>query len=77
MWSIILEKDITPAQVCLCMDAVKTTRLIKTPDHADSWADKCGYSAIGGEVSEKENYLCVKADIKEGVKSISSWGLHG
>lgn len=50
-WSVILGVDVTPAQVALCMDWVKTARLIKTPDHEDSWVDKAGYSALGAEVS--------------------------
>ena len=39
----------TPEQVTLCMDALKTARLIKNPKHVDSWIDKCGYSGLGGE----------------------------
>jgi hypothetical protein len=31
------------------MDWVKTARLIETIDHDDSWVDKAGYSALGGE----------------------------
>lgn len=50
-WSVILGKDVTRGQVALCMDWVKTARLIQSPDHADSWIDKAGYSALGGEVS--------------------------
>jgi len=50
-WSVILGTDVTPVQVALCMDWVKTARLIQSPDHADSWIDKAGYSALGGEVS--------------------------
>lgn len=77
IWSIILGKTITPAQVALCMAGVKITRLIQTEDHPDSWIDLCGYSAIGGEVATevKEPYSYCKADIKEGVKSISHWGI--
>ena len=49
MWSVILEKEVTVAQVYQCMVAVKLCRLIETPDHADSWLDICGYGALGGE----------------------------
>lgn len=52
MWSVLLEKDITAAEVALCMAAVKMCRLINTPSHEDSWIDLAGYAAIGGEVSE-------------------------
>ena len=49
MWSVILEKEVTVAQVYQCMVAVKLCRLIETPDHEDSWLDICGYGALGGE----------------------------
>lgn len=42
---------IEPVDVALMMDLLKTARLIKTPNHFDSWADKGGYSACGAEVS--------------------------
>ena len=51
LWSVILGREISRAEVALCMDAVKTARLIQTPDDEDGWIDKCGYSAIGGELS--------------------------
>lgn len=44
MWSVILGgKEVTPLQVCLCMDALKTCRLINQPLHEDSLVDKAGY----------------------------------
>lgn len=42
---------LTPIDVALMMDLLKTARLISSPDHADSWIDKAGYSACGAEVS--------------------------
>lgn len=50
-WAEILGHDVTRVQVALCMDWLKTCRLITSPDHRDSWIDKLGYSALGGEVS--------------------------
>ncbi len=50
-WSVILGTEVTLAQVALCMDWVKTSRLIQSPDHLDSWIDKAGYSGLGAEVS--------------------------
>jgi hypothetical protein len=38
--------------VALMMDWVKTARLLETIDHADSWIDKCGYSALGGSFNK-------------------------
>ena len=48
LWSVILEKEITPQQMALCMIMVKAARLMKT-DHEDSWVDIAGYAALGGE----------------------------
>ena len=49
MWSVLLERDVTVAQVYQWMIAVKLSRLIETPGHEDSWLDICGYGALGGE----------------------------
>lgn len=51
LWSVILGQEITPTQAILCMDAIKTSRLIENPTHADSWVDKAGYNALGAEIS--------------------------
>jgi len=44
MWSIILDTPVTPEKVCLCMDALKTVRLLHQPEHRDSIIDKAGYA---------------------------------
>ncbi|OXE37465.1 MAG: hypothetical protein CGW95_01570, partial [Phenylobacterium zucineum] len=44
-WSEILGHEVTLVQVALCMDWLKTCRLITSPGHRDSWIDKLGYSA--------------------------------
>jgi len=46
MWTVLLEKEITVAQVYQCMIAVKLSRLIETPEHEDSAIDICGYGAL-------------------------------
>ena len=51
MWSVVLEKEITPSQVALCMATVKIARLIETPDHLDSFVDGAAYLAISGELA--------------------------
>jgi hypothetical protein len=54
-WNIILQSALdthgyfTPMHVALMMDWVKTSRLLNTLDHSDSWVDKAAYSALGGE----------------------------
>lgn len=42
---------IEPVDVALMMSLLKTARLMKTPNHRDSWADGAGYFACGAEVS--------------------------
>lgn len=37
--------------VALMMDLLKTSRLVNNPGHKDSWIDKAGYSACGGEIA--------------------------
>tara|TARA_R100001443_G_scaffold58725_2_gene69208 strand:- start:2716 stop:3072 length:357 start_codon:yes stop_codon:yes gene_type:complete len=56
-WKIILKlnRQITNEEVALMMDWVKSARLIQTPDHIDSWRDKCGYSALGARGIEDDS----------------------
>lgn len=53
LWSVILEKEITPAQAALCMAMVKAARLVQTPNHEDSYIDGAAYFAIAGELSNE------------------------
>ena len=53
LWSVILEKEITPAQAALCMAMVKAARLVQTPQHEDSYIDGAAYFAIAGELSHE------------------------
>jgi hypothetical protein len=50
-WQAIFGVDVSLVQVALAMDWVKTSRLIESPGHADSWADKLGYTRIGERLS--------------------------
>ena len=62
-WNIIMNGALvshgylTEQHVVLMMDWVKTARLLNTLDHDDSWIDKVGYSALGGEFSGKSEEL--------------------
>lgn len=56
-WNIIInsvEGDINEGHVVLMMDWLKTSRLLETMGHQDTWEDKIGYSALGGEFMIKE-----------------------
>ena len=56
-WNVIVWRAIethgklTPAHVALMMDWLKTSRILVTLEHADSWIDKAAYSALGGEMA--------------------------
>ena len=44
LWSVLLDTNVTPEQVALCMISVKQARLMETPDHVDSVQDILGYA---------------------------------
>lgn len=45
-----LDVDITPTDVALLMDLMKTARLENMPGHRDSWVDKAGYARCGAAI---------------------------
>jgi len=49
LWAVVLGMDVSVGQVYLCLNQLKVSRLIETPDHEDSWIDIAGYAALGGE----------------------------
>ena len=49
-WSATLGREITPAQVVLCLLDLKLARLAHDPTHEDSTIDVCGYAALLREV---------------------------
>ena len=59
-WNAIIKEamvthgHVTERHVALMMDWLKTARLLNDLDKADSWVDKCGYSALGGEFIERK-----------------------
>ena len=54
IWSVILGVDVTPLQVLLCIDAMKTCRLMVTPSHFDSVIDKAGYANVYFNVIQQQ-----------------------
>jgi hypothetical protein len=54
MWSAILGTEVTPAQMALCMVALKISRLVATPDHHDSMVDGIGYFICMQRIIEGE-----------------------
>jgi len=51
LWSVVLGVEVQPYQVALCMNQVKISRLVQTPDHEDSYIDAAAYIAIAGELA--------------------------
>ena len=51
-WSEILGVEVAPFKVALCMDWLKTVRAVDGDSaHRDHFVDKCGYSALAGELA--------------------------
>lgn len=53
LWAVVFGHEVTAEQVAICMALVKVARLIKSPNHADSWTDGVGYLALGGGIAAK------------------------
>jgi hypothetical protein len=51
------------------MDWVKTSRLLETINHEDSWIDKAGYTALGAEFVTRDE-RSIEEMIKDAKKSI-------
>ena len=54
-WSTTLGREVTAAQVVLCLLDLKLTRLAHDPTHEDSAVDVCGYAALLRELAETSN----------------------
>ena len=54
-WSTTLGREVTPAQVVLCLLDLKLARLARDPTHEDSAVDVCGYAALLRELLETSN----------------------
>ena len=53
-WSATLGREITPAQVVLCLLDLKLARLAHDPTHEYSAVDVCGYAALLRELTETQ-----------------------
>lgn len=69
-WSVILGKQITPAEVALCMAWLKIARTVKDPALIDSYVDGAAYMAIAGELIDGEP-VPPKRDVGEGLVVVS------
>ena len=46
IWSGVLDMEVTPEQVALCMAGLKLARLVHSPNHEDTQVDLMGYIAV-------------------------------
>ena len=51
-WSATLGREISPAQVVICLLDLKLARLAHDPSHEDSVVDICGYAALLAEIAK-------------------------
>lgn len=54
-WSEILGVKVTAHEAALCMCWLKISRLVETPDHADSYVDLVAYGALAGEIRKRDS----------------------
>jgi hypothetical protein len=54
-WSTTLGREVTAAQVVLCLLDLKLARLAHDPNHEDSAVDVCGYAALLRELIKSNN----------------------
>lgn len=55
LWSHLLQRKITPAEVCMMMIQLKCSRAVCGNPTAEHFKDICGYGGIGGAfVSDEE-----------------------
>lgn len=63
LWSVLLEYDVTPLQVALCLGALKMSRLIHNPTHYDSIVDWAGYAETYAMVLEKVTHYRIDVTV--------------
>lgn len=54
-WSEILQVNVKPHEVALCMAWLKMSRLVESPGHSDSYVDGVAYLALAGEIRERDS----------------------
>lgn len=54
-WTEILNVNVKPHEVALCMAWLKVSRLVETPGHKDSYVDLAAYAALAGEIEARDS----------------------
>ena len=50
VWSGILDHEVQPAEVAMCMAGLKLVRMQQNPGKADSFVDALGYTAMAADI---------------------------
>ena len=53
VWSGILNHEIQPAEVAMCMTGLKLVRMQQNPGKADSFVDALGYTAMAADILDE------------------------
>ena len=54
VWSGILDHEVKPHEVALCMAGMKLVRAVCQPGHEDSYVDAVGYACIAAEILHED-----------------------
>jgi hypothetical protein len=52
--SVFFEREVTPFEIAMVMDFVKTARLMHDKTKVDSWQDKINYAAFAGHFATEQ-----------------------
>lgn len=64
IWSGILDMEVTPEQVALCMVGLKLARLVSSPDHEDTQVDMLGYLKVLQRLLDPDDQPALKYEVK-------------
>ena len=53
VWTGILDHEVQPAEVAMCMAGLKLVRMQQNPDKADSFTDALGYTAMAADILDE------------------------
>lgn len=65
IWSGILDIDVTPEQVALCMVGLKLARLVHSPEHEDTQVDMMGYLKVLQRLLDPEDQPASSSGVAE------------
>ena len=71
VWTGILDHEVQPAEVAMCMAGLKLVRMQQNPDKEDSFVDALGYTAMAADILDEgldpaEMALLIRQELWEG-----------